>query len=200
MRSEVRSRLVSLCAALTLVLAACKQQDTARTPDIPSTTASETSAPSPASPPNADSALRLVNRFIVAESVGNWWAADSLVAWRNCDRDPATDYFPVTTAFHVRPLQPVGDSALVQVIYEMVGRVWLANPPSIGTQRTRFAAEGSSDTVIYRVFADSTGRLRMACGDFHQNHVAVSQLRDFVKRFDDSALASWKAVFPNVRR
>ena len=24
--------------------------------------------------------------------------------------------------------------------------------------------------------------------------------QDFVKRFDDSALASWKAVFPNVRR
>ena len=195
-----RDPFVSLCAALALVLAACKQEDTARTADIQPTTASETSAPSPASPPDTGTALSLVNRFIVAESVGNWWAADSLVAWRNCDREPATDFFPVTTAFHVRPVQPVGDSALVQVIYEMVGRVWLADPPSIGTQRTRFAAEGSSDTVIYRVFADSTGRLWMACGDFHQNHVAVSQLQDFVRRFDDSALAAWKAVFPNARR
>jgi len=194
------AKALSLCAALALVLAACKQEDTARTPDIPSTTASETSAPSPPSPPNADTALNLVNRFIVAESVGNWWAADSLVAWRYCDRDPATDFFPVTTAFHVRPVQPVGDSALVQVIYEVVGRVWLGDPPIVGPQRTRFAAEGSSDTVIYRVFADSTGRLWMACGDFHQNHVAVSQLQDFVKRFDDSALAAWKAVFPNARR
>jgi hypothetical protein len=140
-----------------------------------------------------------VNRFIVAESVGNWWAADSLVAWHACDWDPATDFFPVTTAFHVRPVPPVGDSALVQVIYEVVGRVWLG-PPSVGPQRTRFAARGSSDTVIYRVFADSTGHLWMACGDFHQNHVAVSQLHDFVKRFDDSALAAWKAVWRNAPR
>lgn len=195
----MRTHLVSLCAALALVLAACKQEDTARTPDVPSTTASETSAPSPASPPDTDTALRLVNRFIVAESVGNWWAADSLVAWRDCDWDHATDFFPVTTAIHVRPTQPVGDSALVEVIYELAGRVWLG-PPSVGPQRTRFAAEGSSDTVIYRVFADTTGRLWMACGDFHQNHVVVSQLQDFVKRFDDSARAAWKAVFPNVRR
>jgi len=194
------AKALSLCAALALVLAACKQQDTARTPDIQSTTASETSAPSPTSPPNADTALSLVNRFIVAESLGNWWAADSLVAWRYCDWDPATDFLPVTTAIHVRPAQPLGDSALVQVIYEMVGRVWLGDPPIVGPQRTRFAAEGSSDTVIYRVFADTTGRLWMACGDFHQNHVAVSQLQDFVKRFDDSALAAWKAVFPNARR
>lgn len=189
-----------LCAALALVLAACKHEDTARTPDIQSTTASETSAPSPTSPPNADTALRLVNRFIVAESLGNWWAADSLVAWRYCDWDPATDFLPVTTAIHVRPTRPLGDSALVQVIYEVVGRVWLGDPPIVGPQRTRFAAEGSSDTVIYRVFADTTGRLWMACGDFHQNHVAVSQLQDFVRRFDDSALAAWKEIFPNARR
>jgi hypothetical protein len=54
--------------------------------------------------------------------------------------------------------------------------------------------------VIYRVFADSTGRLWMACGTFHQDHVAVSQLRDFVRRFDDSAQAAWQAAFPAQRR
>lgn len=183
-------------AALALVLAACKQGDTAGTPGSPLTTASEISAPPPGSPPDADTAVNLVNRFIVAESLGNWWAADSLVAWRYCNWDRAIDFFLVTTAIHVRPTRPVGDSALVQVIYDVVGRVWLADPPSVGTQRTRFAAEGSSDTVIYRVSADSTGRLWMACGDFHQNHVAASQLRDFVQRFDDSAVAAWKAVSP----
>lgn len=171
-------------------------------PDIPSPAASEAGAPPPppASPPSADTALSLVNRFIAAESVGNWWAADSLVAWRDCDWDPATDDLPVTTAFHVRPMGPVGDSALVQVVYEMAGRVWLAPTPTVGRQRTRFAARASSDTVIYRVFADSGGRLWMACGDFHQNHVAVSQLQEFVERFDDSARAAWKAVFPSARR
>jgi hypothetical protein len=141
-----------------------------------------------------------VNRFIVAESIGNWWAADSLVAWRYCGGNPAPDVLQVMTAIHVRPTRPVGDSALVQVIYEVVGRVWLGDPPVVGTQRTRFAAEASSDTVTYRVFADSTGRLWMACGDFHQNHVAVSQLQEFVKRFEDSSLAAWKAVLPNARR
>jgi hypothetical protein len=141
-----------------------------------------------------------VNRFIDAESVGDWWAADSLVAWRHCGWDHATDFLPVTTAFHVRPAPSVGDSALVEVIYEMVGRVRLADPPTVGSQRTRFAAERSSDTVTYRVFADSAGRLWMACGDFHQNHVAVSQLGEFVGRFDDSARAAWKAVFPSAQR
>jgi hypothetical protein len=106
----------------------------------------------------------------------------------------------VTTAFHVQPAAPMGDSALVRVIYDMVGRVWLAGPPIAGPQRTRFAGGRSSDTVIYRVFADSTGRLWMACGTFHQDHVAVSQLRDFVRRFDDSAQPAWQAVFPAQRR
>jgi hypothetical protein len=144
--------------------------------------------------------LSLVNRFIVAESLGNWWAADSLVAWRDCGGDPATDFFLVTTAIHVGATRPVGDSALVPVIYEVAGRVWLGDPPSVGTQRTRFAAAPSSDTVIYRVFADSTGRLWMACGDFRQNHMAVSQSRDFVRRFEDSSLAAWKVALPNARR
>jgi hypothetical protein len=172
-------------------LAACTQADPARTPKIESATTF---------PPDADSALGLVNRFIVAESVGDWWAAESLVAWRDCGGEHATDFLPVTTAFHVRPAQAVGDSALVQVIYEMVGRVWLGAPPTVGPQRTRFAAETASDTVTYRVFADSAGRLWIACGDFHQNHVAVSQLRDFVRRFDDSAQAAWQAAFPKQPR
>jgi hypothetical protein len=192
----MRSRLpVPLGAALALVLAACPREDTARAPDIPSTSASPS-----ASPPNVDTAVSLVNRFIAAESVGNWWPADSLVAWRYCDWDHGTDFFLVTTAIHVRPTQPVGDSALVQVIYDLAGRVWLGDPPSVGPQRTRFAARGSSDTVIYRVFADSTGRLWMGCGDFHQNHLAVSQVHDFVIRFDDSARAAWKSVFPKTPR
>jgi hypothetical protein len=167
-------------------------EDTARTPPVQS--------PPAYAPPNADTALALVNRFIVAESIGNWWAADSLVAWRDCDWDPTTDYFPVTTGIDVRPALPVGDSARVQVIYAMAGRVWLSPPPIVGRQRTRFAALSSSDTVMYRVFADSTGRLWIACGDFHQNHVVVSQLQEFVQRFDDSARAAWKAVFPSARR
>jgi len=107
----------------------------------------------------------------------------------------------VTTAFQVQPAAPLGDSALVQVIYDMAGRVWLADPRIPGPQRTRFAGGSSSDTMVYRVFADSTGggRLRIACGTFRQNHVSVSQLRDFVGRFDDSAKAAWQAVFPKVR-
>jgi len=147
--------------------------------------------------------MGLVNRFIDAESVGNWWAAESLVAWRTCAGDRQSDSLMVTTVFHVQPAGPSGDSALVQVIYDIAGRVWLADPRIAGPQRTRFAVGGSSDTVIYRVFADSTaaggGRLRMACGRFRQNHVAVSQLRDFVRRFDDSAKAAWQAVFPRAR-
>lgn len=174
------------------MLSACRQADTIRTPVVQAPTVQ-------ASPPNVDTALLLVNRFIDAESVGNWWAADSLVAWRSCARDWATDSFMVTTAFRVEPAAPRGDSALVRVVYDMVGRVWLAAPPIAGPQRTRFAGGGSSDTVIYRVFADSTGRLWMACGTFRQNHLAVSQLRDFVMRFDDSARAAWQAVFPRAR-
>jgi len=171
------------------VLATCTQADTAAR----------------ASPPNADAALGLVNRFIDAESVGNWWAAESLVAWRTCAGDRQSDSLLVTTAFHVQLAGPIGDSALVQVIYDIAGRVWLADPRIPGPQRTRFAGGGSSDTVIYRVFADSTaageggGRLRIACGRFRQNHVAVSQLRDFVIRFDDSAKAGWQAAWPRRR-
>jgi hypothetical protein len=187
-----------VCAALALVPAACKQQQVAaRPPDAQSAAAAELSVPPPAHPPNADTALALVNRFVVAESLGNWWAADTLVAWRSCSWNPATDFLPVTTAIRVQAALPVGDSARVQVIYDMAGLVWLAPTPAVGPQRTRFAARASSDTVVYRVFADSTGRLWMACGDFHQNHVAVSQLHEFVQRFDDSARAAWKAVFPN---
>lgn len=189
-----------VCAALTLALAACKRPDVARAPAIQTVAASEVTPPAAAFPPAIDTALSLVNRFIVAESVGNWWAADSLVAWRACHWNPASDSLPVTTAIRVQPAGPVGDSARVQVIYDLAGLVWLAPTPAVGPQRTRFAARISSDTVLYRVFADSTGRLWMACGDFHQNHVTVSQLHEFVQRFDDSARAAWKAVFPSARR
>ena len=181
------------CAALVLV--ACKQQVAARTPNVPAATASDIAVAAPAPPPGSDAALNLVNRFVVAESLGNWWAADTLVAWRFCQWDPAPDSLPVTTAIHVQAVVPVGDSARVQVIYELAGLVWLAPTPAVGPQHTRFAARASSDTVVYRVFADSTGRLWLACGDFHQNHVAVSQLGEFVRRFDDGARAAWKAVF-----
>jgi hypothetical protein len=140
--------------------------------------------------------MGLINRFIDAESVGNWWAADSLVAWRMCAGDRQSDSLMVTRAFDVQPAAPIGDSARVQVIYDIAGRVWLADSRIAGPQRTRFAGGSRSDTTIYRVFADSTGRLRIGCGDFSQNHVAVSQLRDFVRRFDDSAQAAWQAVFP----
>jgi hypothetical protein len=143
--------------------------------------------------------MGLVSRFIDAESVGNWWGADSLVAWPACARDRATDSLLVTTAFQVQAAGPIGDSARVRVIYDMAGRVWLAPPPIAGPQRTRFTGGRWSDTVTYRVFADSTGRLWMACGRFRQNHVAVSQLQDFVRRFDDSAKVAWQAVFPKVR-
>jgi len=154
------------------------------------------------SPPNADTALGLVRRFIEAESLGNWWGAESLVAWRMCAGERQSDSLKVTTAFYVQSAGPIGDSARVQVIYDMAGRVWLADSRIAGPQRTRFAGSSSSDTVIYRVFGDSMvgGRLRMACGSFRQNHVAVSQLREFVRRFDDSAQAAWQAVFPNQRR
>ena len=145
--------------------------------------------------------MSLVRRFIEAESLGNWWGAESLVAWRMCAGERQSDSLNVTTAFHVQSAGPIGDSARVQVIYDMAGRVWLADARSAGPQRTRFAGSSSSDTVTYRVFADSMvgGRLRMACGGFRQNHVAVSQLREFVGRFDDSARAAWQAVFPTVR-
>jgi len=144
--------------------------------------------------------MGLVSRFIAAESLGNWWGAESLVAWRMCAGERQSDSLNVTTAFHVQFAGPSGDSALVRVTYDMAGRVWLAAPPVAGPQRTRFAGGGSSDTVIYRVFADSVGRLWMACGRFRQNHVAVSQLRDFVRRFDDSAQVAWQAMFPKQRR
>lgn len=172
----------------------------ARAPAIPTSATAEGTPPNLGHPPDRDTALNLVGRFIVAESVGNWWAADTLVAWHSCAWSGATEVLPVTTAFHVQPALPVGDSARVQVIYDVAGVVWLAPAAARGRQRTRFAARASSDTVMYRVFADSTGRLWMACGDFHQNHVAVSQLREFVQRFDDSARIAWQAVFPRAGR
>ena len=117
-----------------------------------------------------------------------------------CAGDRQSDSLKVTTAFDVQPAAPIGDSARVQVIYDIAGRVWLADSRIAGPQRTRFAGGSSSDTMTYRVFADSTGRLRIGCGAFRQNHVAVSQLREFVRRFDDSAWVAWRAIWPAARR
>jgi hypothetical protein len=171
----------------------------ARAPAIQASAAAEGTPPAIGHPPDVDAALTFVSRFIVAESVGNWWAADTLVARRSCAWSGATEVLPVTTAFHVQPAPPVGDSARVRVIYDVAGVVWLAPAPAQGRQRTRFAPGASSDTVVYRVYADSVGRLWMACGNFDQNHVAVSQLHEFVQRFDDSARLAWQAVFPRAR-
>jgi|SRR5437660_844254 len=151
-------------------------------------------AAAPAHPPSIAKAVALVNRFVSAETLGIWRSADSLVRWADCERDPAEDQIPVTRTVRLGVVEPRGDTALVPVHYEVVGAAWSYDAHQAGPKNWRFRLAPARETIRYGVFADSAGRLWIACGEFHEDHTAFSQFSNELAHFDDSSLAAWRHV------
>lgn len=141
----------------------------------------------------------LVSQFVAAETSGHAERAESLVDRRSCEGDGGWDFLAVTRQVQIeRPLQ-YRDTTLVPVTYSWAGQWWSEDPHQVGFQSARFTALDTTDSVPYRVVADSAGRLWIACGDFYEGHLGVSQLLSDVPRFDAKSLAAWKAARLPVR-
>ena len=78
--------------------------------------------------------------------------------------------------------------------YNVIGQAWSYDQRRAGEPNWRFSARPIRETVAYGTFADAAGRLWIACGDFHQDHVAVSQFRKESDHFDDSSRSAWRAA------
>jgi len=135
-----------------------------------------------------------VNRFVAAETLGTWRAADSLVRWADCEGDPAEDQIPVTRSVSVGGVESRGDTAFVPVQYDVVGVARSDDAHQVGAKNWHFSVAASPETITYGVFADSTGHLWIACGEFHQDHTGISQFGNAVSHFDDRSLAAWRAA------
>jgi len=145
-------------------------------------------------PPSDTHALGLVNRFVAAETLGTWRSADSLVRWTDCEGDPAEDQIPITKSVRVGKVESRGDTAFVPVQYDVVGAAWSDDARRAGVKHWHFKVGSSSETVTYGVFADSSGHLWIACGEFHEDHTGAGQFRSEVSHFDDHSLAAWRAA------
>ena len=147
-----------------------------------------------AHPPTESAAIGIVSRFVAAETLGNWRRADSLVRWASCEGDPAEDFLRVTRSVHLGDTRSQGDTMFVPVAYDVIGHAWSYDQRRAGEKNWRFSARPIREAVVYGAFTDSAGRLWIACGDFHQDHVAVSQLRTESDHFDDSSRSAWRAA------
>jgi hypothetical protein len=145
----------------------------------------------PAHPPSTATALALVNRFVAAETLGTWRSADSLVRWSDCEGDPAEDQIPVIRNARIGTLESRGDTAVVPVHYDVAGAAWSDDAHRVGPKNWHFRPGSSQETVRYAAFVDSSGRLWIACGEFHEDHTAASQFGEELAHFDDSSLAAW---------
>ncbi len=138
--------------------------------------------------------MALVNRFLAAETLGTWRSADSLVRWADCEGDPAEDEIPVTRRVSVGVVESRGDTTFVPVHYDVVGAAWSEDAHRAGDKNWHFRAGASSETVTYGVFADASGHLWIACGEFHEDHTGTSQFGSEVSHFDERSAAAWRAA------
>ena len=145
-------------------------------------------------PPTESAAIAIVNRFVAAETLGNWRRADSLVRWASCEGDPAEDFLRVTRGVRLGNTRSQEDTMFVSTTYDVIGQAWSYDQRRSGERNWRFSARPIRETVAYGAFADSAGRLWIACGGFHQDHVAVSQFRTESDHFDDSSRSAWRAA------
>jgi len=145
-------------------------------------------------PPTESAAIAIVSGFVAAETLGNWRRADSLVRWASCEGDPAEDFLRVTRGVRLGDTRSQGDTMFVPTTYDVIGQAWSYDQRRAGKKNWRFSARPVSETVAYGAFADSAGRLWIACGDFHQDHVAASQFRAESAHLDDSSQSAWRAA------
>jgi len=140
-----------------------------------------------ASGPRVAAARRVAAAYVVADTAGRWRAADSLVNWRGCDFDPATDYVQVTTAARVTDATVRGDTVDVTAEYAVIGRAWSYDRKRAGEKNWRFKAGPLTDKLVLHVLPLSRGGPPIACGQYQSNHVGFSHMSEALAHMDDSS-------------
>ena len=98
---------------------------------------------------------------------------------------------------------PVGDSAEVVVLYQVLGDAHPEDAGTAGPLYWRFTSRPRTDTARLHIAADADGRLWIGCGDFEPNHPMMSELTQAMKLLDSLSqheLELAKAGKPTARK
>jgi hypothetical protein len=147
-------------------------------------------APHGSSDPRVAAAKRVAAAYIAADTAGQWQTADSLVDWRGCDFDPATDYLQLTVAARVTDATVRGDTVDVTLEYDVLGRAWSDDPKRAGAKYWHFAAQRLRDRLVLHVLPFAHMKTPIVCGEYQPNHVALSQMTEEILHMDDASHAA----------
>lgn len=139
-------------------------------------------------------ASHLASLWVKADTMGDWEAADSLVAPCDSEMPPAPNEPMSRVVLRPPAVGTNRDTLVVLAIYQVLGTAYSEDPVTVGQLNWRFDAFPHADTTILRMAADSTGRLWIACGEFAPNHRALSQMVEEVNALDSASRVALEAA------
>lgn len=153
----------------------------------------------PARRPVEREALQLVSHFVELDTLGVA-SVDSifqLMQREECYGVGADHIEPVTSVAVAAP-EFSGDTALIVVEYQSIGRAW-----SLGESAGRPNAwffERFQHTVsdTFRVVSAPSGRLWITCGPHHGNRVSVRRMAREYARMSTAAKAAWDSALADA--
>jgi len=138
----------------------------------------------------ANAARGLLRRFLAADTAGNPGAAAAFVSASdglNPFCELGGDLSFVVQSFDISQLEPRGDTVRLAVRFRVAGVI-----DDRGRSGVRFRDSDSSHVDTVRVAPDSSGVLRIACGDLAPNHVPLSTVERAAVRMDSASLDRWR--------
>jgi hypothetical protein len=147
----------------------------------------------PASDPAVlTAATARVSRYVEADTLGRWRAADSLVDWTACDFDPATDGLLPTVAVTIGTPVQHNDTVDVPVLYSVLGVLSSLDSRTAGTMNFRFEGQRRTDTTVFHVVYKAKDRSRIVCGEYRANHVGLSAISGGLGHLDSASRSAFE--------
>jgi hypothetical protein len=139
----------------------------------------------------------LVSRFVALDTMGQPDSALGLIWKERCEVLPSTDFDAPVSQARILSATARGDTVLVSTEYHVLGRLttYSASPKGErGSWRYLFRAAPQTDTIVYQVVRDASGKLRLDCGPYAANHPGPSRLAQVQQLMDDSSRVLWEAA------
>ena len=144
-------------------------------------------------PARGPEAEKVVSQFARADTLGSWEEAMSLVA--ACTGPSTAPPIHVTRGVRVESARQgdAKDSILVTAYYHTVGSAAAGEPGINGDPIWHFTPAAGVDTVIFRLGADNTGNLLIACGPL-PIHRVPEQMPDQLTQMDAASRAAFETA------
>ena len=145
-----------------------------------------------------EEAIRLVRRFVRADTMGDEPAALSLLAVHRCAVVPTSDAIRPTVRVEFGAATVRADTVRVPIRYFVLG---VSHADGIGDseQRVKFARALQVNADTFAVFRDSDGRLWIDCGPHAADHLGVVGMMELEIFMSESALREWRAALADAK-